>query len=188
MEDTHAPTAELAPGYVQVRDTKEVLEFQGELVADSSSDDRSQTRWTELVLYRFTDGSGRYVLQTIGRSVVYHAVSGCVHGDRGVRVRLADLADRYLDEDCTEDVPEPCPDCQPLDIEAVAPDDNLEVKMEVDRYTAYVCDSVHDFLQRLRLTKGKSAGQFSMPALLLLDRARLVDPVIEDALNQVRRL
>lgn len=188
MEDTRVPNAPLAPGYVRVRDTKEVLEFQGELVTDSSSDDRNQPRWTELVLYRLTDGSGRYVLQTVGRSVVYHAPSGCVHGDRGVRVKLADLADRYLDEACTDDVPEPCPDCRPLDIEAVDPDDDLEVKMEVDRYAAYECRDVDDFLQRLRLTKGKSAGQFSMPALLLLDRARLVDETIALALNQVRRL
>lgn len=187
MESTSAPTSPLAPGLVRVRDIREVLEFQGELVTDSSSDDRNQPRWTELVLYRFTDGTGRYALQTIGRSVIYHAATGCVQGDRGVRVKLADLADRYLAEDCTDDVPEPCPDCRPLDIEAVESDDDLEVKMEVDRYTAYVCGNVDELLQRLQLTKG-SPGQYSMPALLLLDRARVVDPVIAAALSHVRRL
>lgn len=185
MEDTATP---VAPGHVRIRNVKEILEFPGELVTDSSSDDRNQPRWTELVLYRLTDGTRRYVLQTIGRSVVYHAVTGCVHGDRGVRVRLADLADRYLAEDCTDDIPEPCPDCQPLDIEAVTASDDLEVKMEVDRYAAYVCDDVDGLLRRLELTKGKSSGQFSMPALLLLDRARVLDPAIAAALSQVRRL
>jgi hypothetical protein len=174
-----------APGLVRVRDTKEVLEFQGELVTDSSSDDRSQPRWTELVLYRLTDGTQRYVLQVIGRSTVYHAADGC---ERGVPVPLADLADRYLDEACTEPIPEPCEVCRPRDVEAVEPNDETVVKMEVDWYSAYECQNVDELLQRLRLTKGRSMGQFSMPALLLLDRAKSVDPTVAIALTQVRRL
>lgn len=186
MEDIHA--IELpppSPGWVQVRDTKEVLEFQGELVTDSSSDDRAQPRWTELVLYRLTDDTQRYVLQVIGRSTVYHAANGC---ERGVAVKLSELADRYLDEACTEPIPEPCEECRPADVEAVGPDDPTVVKMEIDWYSAYECQTVEELLQRLRLTKGRSIGQFSMPALLLLDRAKSVDPIIAAALTQVRRI
>jgi len=186
MEDIRAVKLPPPPsGWVRVRDTKEVLEFQGELVTDSSSDDRSQPRWTELVLYRLTDGTQRYVLQVIGRSTVYHAANGC---ERGVPIPLVDLADRYLDEACTEPIPEPCEECRPLDVEAVDPGDPTVVKMEIDWYSAYECRDVEELLQRLRLTKGRSIGQFSMPALLLLDRAKSVDPVIAVALTQVRRL
>lgn len=171
-------------GTIRVRHVDELLEFPGELVTDSSSDDRTQPRWTDLTLYRVTDGSGRYVLQVVGRSVVYHAVNGC---ERGVHVNLADLADRYLDDACEDPVPEPCPECKPIDIEAdlsEVPTADLTVKLEVDRYSAYECRGVPELLKRLRLANGK----YSMPALLLLDRAKRVDPAIADALSQVRRL
>lgn len=187
MEDTTALGEPLAPGWVLARDTHgEDLEFPGELVADSSSDDQTQTRWTELVLYRLTDDTGRYVLQVIGRSLIYHALTGC---SRGVQVTLRELADRYLSEDCADPIPEPCADCHPVDIEADdALVDGTVVKMEVDWYAAHECPTVPVLLERLRLTRGRSAGQFSMPALLLLDRAKRVDPAIAAALSQVRRL
>ena len=185
MKKINETTEPLDPGTVRVRDIDGVLEFTGERVTDSTSDENNDHhRWTDLVLYRLTDGSGRYVLQTIGRSIIYPAVDGC---ERGVHTKLADLADRYLDDECEDPVPEPCPVCQPLDIEADDLGDTI-VKMEIDRYAAHVCRDVGDLLQRLRLTRSKSPGQFSMPALLLLDRAKVLDEGIAEALSQVRRL
>jgi len=188
MEETRMINENDAGNLIQVRHVDSVLEFVGERVTDSSSDDRTQPRWTDLTLYRLTDGSGRYVLQVVGRSVVYHAVSGC---ERGVHVSLRELADHYLDEACEEPVPEPCPVCKPVDIEAdlsaVTPGD-LVVKMEVDRYSAYECRGVDELLQRLRLTQQVKGAGFSMPSLLLLDRAKVADPAIAAALSRIRRL
>jgi len=146
----------------------------------------AKPKWTELELYCKTDGTGEYVLHVVARSVTYHAANGC---DNGVLVKLADLAKRYLDINCEEPTPEPCSICRPVDIldkEKITPD--MMVSAEVDWHTVYACHSVDELLENLRQTKGPKKGQFGMPALILLDRARRVDPTIAQALDEVHTI
>lgn len=188
MEIFHPATQSRVPaGHVRLRTAGPSVQFEGEIVATSSSDvttKPAKPKWTELELYRKTDGSGEYVLHVIARSVTYHSDNGC---DNGVRVKLADLATRYLDINCEEPTPEPCSICHPLDIldEDDIPKD-MEVSAEVDWHTVYVCRTVDELLTNLRQTKGPKVGQFGMPALVLLDRARRVDSTIATALEEVR--
>jgi hypothetical protein len=188
MEIFHPVAQSPVPeGHVRLRTAGPSVQFKGEIVATSSSDVATKTakpKWTELELYRKTDGSGEYVLHVIARSVTYHAVNGC---DNGVRVKLADLAQHYLDINCEEPMPEPCQVCHPLDIEDEIPV-GMEVSAEVDWHTVYACHTVDELLTNLRQTKGPKKDQFGMPALILLDRARRVDPVIAQALDEVRSI
>lgn len=174
-------------GHILLKGTPNV-QFAGKLVANSSSDSGYQPgkdKWTELELYRKTDGSDKYVLHVIARSVLYHKENGC---NNGVPVKLADLARRYLDIKCTEPIPEPCPVCKPFDIEARLRDSDVIVNAETDWHTIHVCDTVPDLLANLKQTKGPNAGKLGMPALMLLDRARRVDSRIAAELDQVRSI
>ncbi len=53
-----------------VKDGRRTLTFDGDLLAESTSQRRGGARWVEFKLYR-TDG-GKYVLSRIGQSLVYH--------------------------------------------------------------------------------------------------------------------
>lgn len=188
MELTPLAELSLPPGQVRLRSADGGVQFAGELVATSSSDSGfkpDKDKWTELELWRKTDDSGQYVLHIIARSVVYHRQGGC---NNGVPIRLAELSKRYLDVRCTEPIPEPCIVCKPLDIEARLRDSDIIVNAETDWHTIYVCNSVSELLANLRQTKGKNAGQFGMPALVLLDRARQADAHLAAELNQVRAI
>lgn len=189
MEIHPISDAAIPEGHIRLRTAGPSMQFQGVLVASSSSDITTtkpvKPQWTELELYRKTDGSNDYVLHVIARSVVYHAKNGC---DNGVYVNLRDLADRYLDPKCVDPVPEPCAVCHPQDIE----DDNITsdviVSAEVDWHTVYVCHTLGDLLTNLRQTKGPKAGQFGMPALILLERARAIDPILATELDEVQNI
>lgn len=188
MEIHPISNAPIPEGYIRLRTAGPSMQFQGVLISTSSSDVTTKPvkpQWTELELYRKTDGSNDYVLHVIARSVVYHAERGC---DNGVRVNLRDLADRYLDPQCEEPVPEPCAVCRPQDIEddVIAPD--VVVSAEVDWHTVYVCHNLDELLANLRQTKGPKKDQFGMPALILLERARAVDPILAAELDEVQTI
>lgn len=190
MEDTRAwPTTPLPEGWVRIKGPTDFPEFEGELISISLGDSDSQyTHWTDLALYRKTDGSGNYVLQTVARSVVYHAINGC---ERGVTVSIGTLVKRFLGPDCTEPTPEPCELCAPIDIHdcgegGIVP--GVSVRMEVDWYHVSLCRDEHELLNRLRDKKRTTINEFSKPARNLLDAAKEVDSRIRDALSQPRRI
>lgn len=179
--------APVPAGHIRLRSAEGSIQFQGKIVASSSSDNGfipNKLKWTELELYRKTDGTDHYVLHVIARSVAYHAMSGC---GNGVPVALSDLATRYLDPRCPEPIPEPCEVCKPRDIEA-HDIGNIMVMAEVDWHIIHVCETVDDLFKNLRQTKGPNTGQFGQPALILLTRAQLVDNAIALALNTVRSI
>jgi hypothetical protein len=61
---------EMPQQYV-VRDRFDVIEFEGDLIGSASTrKDEDQGRWTEIHIYRTT--SGKYVVQRLGCSVVFH--------------------------------------------------------------------------------------------------------------------
>jgi hypothetical protein len=63
------------------------VHFTGELLAESTTQRDDAPRWTEMELYRKTDGE--YLLHRLGQSVVYHELEGPC--DRGTATRGPDL-------------------------------------------------------------------------------------------------
>lgn len=164
---------------LRVRDADRVLEFQGTRIAYVSTESASSPRWTEMNLFHLTDGTDRYVLQTVGRSVVYHGHhSEC---NSGTAVFMANLP---------EDA-EPCTRCRPPTFypDGDADDRRTAVDLESDRYSVYVCALATDVITRLRISRANTAlDSFSAPAMRLLDHARQVDAGIAAALQVVERL
>lgn len=73
---------------VQVKDWDSIIEFDGELIGESSSRDRGNPRWTQIMIYRVADGKAEgdgpqsdpandpldveYVVSREGRTLVVH--------------------------------------------------------------------------------------------------------------------
>jgi hypothetical protein len=87
----------------EVKDGSRTLQFNGKLLAESSSWRKGSTRWIEFALHRTENGS--YVLSRIGVSLVFHGAA-------------CPLVKRYgLVEGSPEDLhPEatPCDECNPF--------------------------------------------------------------------------
>ena len=142
------------------------VEFRGRRIAAHSTEGPTSQRWTEMELYRHTDGTGRYELYVIGRSVVYHLLDySC-----GPHASPAGTATDAAKVDA--DLYEPCTRCRPDELEDMAP--GATVGMETNRYSVHECADVDAVLGRLRSPDG-SLNEFREPARRLLDQARLVD-------------
>lgn len=82
-----------------VRDGDRTLEFDGDLLAESTSRYKNQPRWIEFKLYRTK--AGAYVLSRVGNSTVYHA-AGC------------SIVNQYRLKPSEPDSPaSPCEQCSP---------------------------------------------------------------------------
>jgi hypothetical protein len=57
----------------EVKDGSRTLQFNGRLLAESSSYRRGSTRWIEFALYRTENGS--YILSRVGVSLVFHGAA-----------------------------------------------------------------------------------------------------------------
>jgi hypothetical protein len=113
------------PGKVIVQDADRRLEFRGYLLHRVSTEVRHKPQWLEIELWKVTDGSGRYVLHFVGKSVLVHEEgSDCNAGIPTPTEMLASDA-------------EPCWKCRP-DIEHAKPGTVFEA--ETDRHKAEVCD------------------------------------------------
>jgi hypothetical protein len=163
-------------GNLHVPGSGVVFIFEGEIIGEPvSTEIPSQPRWLELELYRVTDGTGRYVLHTVGRSVVYHSRgSSC---NRGVPKRASDLFKEIPDA-------EPCRKCHP--------NRNASVyEMEIDKHTTYECTSAADVLTKLKESSRRhpdDPDQLSAPALRLLEMVSQRDEAIARAATVEVRL
>lgn len=86
----------------EVKDGSRTLQFNGRMLAESSSWRRGSTRWIEFALYRTENGS--YILSRIGVSLVFHGAA-------------CPLVKRYnLIEDSIDVLSDdalPCEECRP---------------------------------------------------------------------------
>lgn len=170
-------------GLQHVQSDDRVLEFTGSVIARSSTFEDGKPRWTELVLWRVRDASGRYVLQRAGQSLVYHRPGGSCN--LGTATSARNLTPQAL----------PCPRCHPLPRDVIIMQPGAIACPESPRYTAVVCESPRDVLGHLRLSattpaqaEGLVASSYSAPAQRLLDEARQTDEGIRQALAFVERL
>jgi hypothetical protein len=115
------------------RNGDEMFVFDGEELGHASTDDDGDLpRWTEITIWRTK--AGKYVIEKVACSVVYHTLDGC---DRGI-IRDADSS---LDPDS-----QPCLVCRP---DILVAD---QVKIETNRYVTFVTENAPAAVEALRLT------------------------------------
>jgi hypothetical protein len=173
------------PGVVQVRSADRVLQFAGALIASASTSvTHAKPRWTEMALYRVDDGTGRYVIQRVGRSRVYHRLGGPCGA--GTAAPISELSDDSV----------PCDRCSPPVLDVIRTMPWAKAALEQDRFVAVTCDDAAAVLAQLRRAPeypdharpSLTDSRFSTPAQRLLDEARLGDPGIRAAALTVERL
>lgn len=170
MEQSEHPTND--QDLIRITGEDRTYVFHGALITDVTTEASTLPRWTEIELYRFTDGTARYLVHIIGRSVIYHR-SGSVCNS-GVPTPMFDL---------TEDA-EPCPRCRPPKY-VDSDQDDIVVDVESDRHTVAVCATVPEVFNALKVP-GRVG--FTAPAQRLIDRAKLADPVFAAATRTVEIL
>lgn len=144
----------------QVRDGERVLQFDGDLLAESTSQRRGQTRWIEFKLYRTTAGS--YVLSRIGNTVIFHG-QGCSF-----------VSQYRLKPNAVALNAQPCESCNPSH-----DDDNLYP--ERIRYWAQVMSEPGAVLEALMKYDQDGARYLTLVAQRLLEAAAEVDSRISAA-------
>lgn len=148
-----------------VKDGDRTLQFNGTLLAKSTSERRGAYRWIEFELYRTESGS--YILSRIGVSLIFHgAVCSLVS-----KYKLSDSPAYGLKSNAT-----PCEDCKP--------DDSLDLVFpEKYRYWAQVSDNPDAVLDALYKYDNNGAYYLTSVAQRLLQQAAKVDTDIADAYN-----
>lgn len=147
---------ELSHALFRVRDRDRILEFDGELLASSSSRGRSSFRWVEFNIYR-TSGH-EYVLSRIGQSSIYHG-----------------LECSSLQQDAIPPVgrPEedavPCPGCRPIAL-------TDPVRPETPRYFARVYQEPERLVADLYRTGPDGGKYLTRVARTVLEAACYADP------------
>lgn len=148
-----------------VKDGDRTLQFNGTLLAKSTSERRGANRWIEFELYKTESGS--YILSRIGVSLMFHGAA-CF------------LVSKYkLTEAPAEDLPRravPCEECQP--------DDSLDLVFpEKYRYWAQVSDNPDAVLDSLYKKDDNGAYYLTSVAQRLLQDAAKVDSEIAEVYN-----
>jgi hypothetical protein len=116
---------------LEVRDGDRTLQFEGTLLAKSSSERRGVYRWIEFELYLTKSGS--YILSRIGVSAIYHGAACSLVK----RYSLTEVAASAISSDAL-----PCEECSPtLEADLLFP--------EKHRYWAQVSDSAVAVLDAL---------------------------------------
>ena len=147
---------------LEVKDGARTLQFNGSLLAESSSFRRGSTRWIEFKLYKTESGS--YILSRVGVSLVFHApVCPLVK-----RYSLSEVP--YKDIDSTSI---PCLECNPDESASL-------VFPEKYRYWAQVSDDPTAVLEALYKYDDNGARYLTNVAQRLLDEASGSDQLLAD--------
>lgn len=150
---------------IKVRDGSRILQFDGQLLAHSTSWREGSDRWVEFNLYRTE--SGTYILARVGQSLLYHMPQCKVVG----RNALHDQPRSELDSGA-----KPCEMCRP-DQQPTFP----IVCPERPRYHAQVCDGAESVLDSLHRYDAAGSRYLTLVAARLLDDASEKDQYISDS-------
>jgi hypothetical protein len=153
-------------GLRTVRDGNRPLSFQAAVLGAATSQRGSAPRWSELVVYRLTDGT--YLVSKIGRSAVAHRPDCGRVNQRMISWRDAQ---RRRDDSEARVYRLPCPECRPK-LDPPAPDTMLEVT----RYRAILARDAESAVQSLMV--GDRTALMAFPKLVqnVLDQCAQVDP------------
>lgn len=145
----------------EVKDGARTLQFEGSLLAESSSWRRGSIRWIEFKLFRTLSGS--YVLSRVGVSLVYHG-AGCP------------LVKRYG----LQEAPFNSLDLNAISCDECEPDESVGLIFpEKQRYWAQVSDDPSAVLEALYKYDNGGARYLTNVAQRLLDAASKNDSAIE---------
>ncbi len=145
----------------EVKDGARTLQFDGELLADSSSWRKGSTRWIEFKLYRTQSGS--YILSRVGVSLVFHG-AGCP------------LVKRYG----LQEAPYSSLDMNALPCEECSPDSSVALIFpEKQRYWSQVSEDPTAVLEALYKYDQSGARYLTNVAQRLLDKASEADSGVE---------
>jgi len=145
----------------EVKDGSRTLQFNGKLLAKSSSWRRGSTRWIEFELYRTENGS--YILSRVGVSTVFH--SGTCPLVKRYGLREIDI--QGLTSDAI-----PCEECYPsYDMPLVYP--------ETHRFWAQVSEEPDAVLEALYKSDQGGARYLTNVAQRLLEDASAFDKGID---------
>lgn len=146
----------------RILDMNRTLEFEGELLSNSSSWKPGTQRWVEFFLYK--TASGTYVLSRVGLSNLYHRTE-CAIAKRN-KLKLSDAAGLEANA-------QGCEICRP----------SLEgtVCAEEPRYWAQVCADAQSVIESCWKYDEHGAHYYTLVARRLLEGASRVDPAIESS-------
>lgn len=141
----------------EVKDGSRLLQFNGKVLAESSSWRRGSNRWIEFKLFRTENGS--YILSRIGVSMIFHSPTCFLVKRYGLR----EIAAENLDSNAVQ-----CEECNPtFDLPLVFP--------ETHRYWAQVSDEPDAVLEALYKFDQGGARYLTNVAQRLLEDAAEVD-------------
>lgn len=145
----------------EVRDGTRILQFNGSLLASSSSWKRGSTRWIEFELYKTENGA--YVLSRTGISLVFHGAACPLVKRYGLtEVDIVELSEDAL----------PCDECRPtFDLPIAFP--------EKHRHWAQVSEEPDAVLEALYKYDQGGARYLTRVAERLLEEASKMDKGIE---------
>lgn len=150
---------------LEVKDGDRTLQFNGKLLAKSSSKRRDSTRWIEFELYRTESGS--YILSRIGVSLVFHGAACTLVKRYG----LQEKSNTALEIGAI-----PCEECQP--------DDMLDLIFpEKYRHWAQISEKADAVLEALYKYDDNGARYLTGVAQRLLQEAARVDSKVADVYN-----
>lgn len=149
-----------------VRDGDRTLQFNGTLLAKSTSERRGAYRWIEFELYKTE--SGAYILSRVGVSLIFHGAACSLVS----KYKLTEAPSHELKIGAV-----PCEECQP--------DDSLDLIFpEKYRYWAQVSDQADAVLDALyKYDNENGAYYLTGVAQRLLKQAAKVDSGVASVYN-----
>jgi hypothetical protein len=142
---------------LEVRDGDRTLQFNGKLLAKSSSERRGSTRWIEFELYQTESGS--YILSRIGVSLVFHGAACALVKRYGLQEKSSSVLSAGAIS---------CEECQP--------DETLDLIFpEKYRYWAQISEKADAVLDALYKYDNNGARYLTSVAQRLLQEASRVD-------------
>lgn len=150
---------------LEVKDGDRTLQFNGRLLAKSSSRRRDSLRWIEFELYKTESGS--YVLSRVGVSIVFHGAACGL-------VRKYGLQESSYDS--LSDLAVPCEECNP--------DETLDLVFpEKYRHWAQVSEKPEAVLEALYKYDDYGAKYLTSVAQRLLQEATRLDSGVASVYN-----
>ena len=168
---------------IVIKDNRDVTvaQFNGDLIAEVSTDDGERARWIEIQLYRRTDGSGGWVIHRKSDSVLYHRADTTCRTPKGARPGQESPAGE-LDEGS-----EPCAACRPPELRDLDPQE--PVRIEVPRHNVHFRDTEQQVVDDLVIDRRSGTPYWSEPVVELLVAAGTQHPKFLELIPQaeVRR-
>jgi hypothetical protein len=150
---------------ISIKDGNRTLQFNGRVLAKSTSKRRDSVRWIEFELYQTESGS--YILSRVGVSVVFHGAACALVK----RYNLQEALTSELDLNAT-----PCEECDP--------DDSVELVFpEKYRHWAQVTDKPEVVLESLYKYDDNGTKYLTSVAERLLQEAAKLDSDIANVYN-----